>query len=188
MEEGVIDVGPEFLDDERESVDAHAGAPVVGCVAEGSLTRRVVERGDAGRCASAYDFAGVEDFFARVGTGDDDTAESIAGALEEAAAAEGVVAVVLVRDGGDDGFDHEVFDGLIGSGVPEVASVAEATSTELGVCVASEIVASEGDGNEERGVVEGVFSGGGELLLDGLGRQLDIGTDGTEVGEDAEDA
>ena len=188
VEEGVIDVGPEFFDDEGDAVDANVDAPVADDGGGVALAAGVVEGGDAGGGASAYDFAGVEDFVAGIVTGDDDAADGVAGALPEAAAAEGVIAVVLAGDGGDDGFDHEVLDGLIGSGMPEVASVAEAAGTELGICVACEVIAGEGRGDEDGGVVKRVFEGGLEFFFDGLGRQLDVGTDGAEVGEDAEDA
>ena len=95
-------------------------------VAEGALAGGVVEAGEAGGGSGADDFAGVEDLVAGVGAGDDDAAEGVAGALEEAAVAEGVVAVVLVGDGGDDGFDEEVFAGLVDDRVPEVAAVGDA--------------------------------------------------------------
>ena len=188
VEEGVVDVGPELLDDEGEGVDADVEAPLVGGVAEGALADGVVEAGKAGGGSGADDFAGVEDFVAGVGTGDDGAGESVAGALEEAAAAEGVVAVVLVGEGGADAFDEEVFAGLVDGCVPEVATVGDAAGTELGVGVAFEVVAGNGQGDEEGGVVEGVFAGGDELLLCRLRRQLDVGTDGAEVGQDAEDA
>jgi hypothetical protein len=188
VEEGVVDVGPEFLDDEGYGVDADVEAPLVGGVAEGALADGVVNAGEAGGGSCADDFARVEDFLAGVGTGDDDAGESVAGALEEAAVAEGVIAVVLVGDGGDDGFDEEVFAGLVDGCVPEVAAVGDAASTELGVRVGFEVVAGEGQGNEEGGVVEGVFAGGDELVFHRLGWEFNIGADGTEVGKDAEDA
>ncbi len=188
VEEGVVHVGPELFDDEGEGVDADVEAPLVGGVAEGAFADRVVEAGEAGGGSGAEDLAGVEDFVAGVGTGDDDAGESVAGALEEAAVAEGVVAVILMGEGGDDGFDEEVFAGLVDGRVPEVAAVGDAAGAELGVGVALEVVAGDGQGDEDGGVVEGVFGGGDVFLLDGLGRQLDVGADGAEVGKDAEDA
>ena len=136
MEEGVVDVRPELFDYEGDGVDADVETPLVGGVAEGALADWVVEAGEAGGGAGADYFAGVEDLVAGVGAGDDDAAEGVAGALEEAAVAEGVVAVVLVGDGGDDGFDEEVFAGLVDDGVPEIAAVGYATGAELGVRVA----------------------------------------------------
>jgi len=187
VEEGVIDVGPEFFHDEGNAVDADVDAPVTDDGGGVTLAAGVVEGRDACGGACAYNFAGVEDIVAGIIARDDDAADGVAGALPEAAATEGVIAVVLVGDGRHDPFHQDVLDGLIGGGMPEVASVAEASSAELGVGVAREVVAGEGRRNEDGGVVEGIFEGCGELLLDGLGRELDVGTDGAEVGEDAED-
>jgi len=60
--------------------------------------------------------------------------------------------------------------------------------TQLGIGVRGYVVAGDGERDEDGGVVEGIFKGCGELLLDGLGGELYVGTDGTKVGEDAEDA
>lgn len=43
VEEGVIYVGPEFLDDEGQGVDADIEAPLVCGVAEGALADGVVQ-------------------------------------------------------------------------------------------------------------------------------------------------
>ena len=72
-------------------------------------------------------------FLAGIVTGDDDAGDSVAGALPEAAAAEGVIAIVLVGDGRNDAFDQEILDGLIGSGMPEVATEGDAARAELGI-------------------------------------------------------
>ena len=184
----MVDVGPELFDDKGESVDTDIEAPLVAGVAEGALATWVVEGGEAGGGAGADDFAGVEDFLAGVGAGDDGACESVADALDEATVAEGVVAIVFVGDGGDDGFDEEVFAGLIDDSVPEVAPIGYAAGAELGVRIALEIVACDGEGDEEGGVVEGIFKGGGELLFWRLRRELDVGADGAEVWKDAEDA
>jgi len=188
VEEGVVDVRPKLFDDEGEGVDADIQAPLIAGVAKGAFAGGVVEAGEPGRGSGADDFAGVEDFLAGVRAGDDDAGESVAGALEEAAVAEGVVAIVLMGDGRDDGFDEEVFAGLVDDGVPEVTAVGDAAVTELGIRVAFEVVAGDGEGDKDGGVIKRIFKGSGELLLDGLGREFDVGTDGAEVGEDAEDA
>ena len=188
MEEGVVDIGPELLDHEGECVDADVEAPLVGGVAKGAFAGWVVGRGDSRGSAGADDLAGIEDFTAGVGAGDDDAAKSVAGSLDEASATEGIVAVVLVGEGGNDGFDKEVFGGLVDDGVPEIATVSNSPAAEFGIRIALHVVASDGERYEDGGVIEGVFKGGGELLLGGLGRQLDIGTDGAEVGEYTEDA
>jgi len=188
VEEGVVDVGPELFDNEREGVNADVGGPLGAEGADGALAGGIVGGGDAAGGARADDFADVEGFVAGVVTGDDGAAESVAGALPEAAAAEGVIAVVLVGDGGNDSFDQEILDGLICGGMPEVATEGGAAGTELGIRVGSEAIAGEGERDEDGGVVEGVFEGGGELLFDGLGRKLDVSTDGAEVGEDEENA
>ncbi len=68
--------------------------------------------------------------------------------------AEGVVAVVLVGDGGDDGFDEEVFAGLVDDSVPEVAAIGDSSAAELGIRVFVEAPAGDGEGNEDGGVIE----------------------------------
>lgn len=144
MEESMVDVGPELFDLERERVDGDIEAPLAAGVAEGAFGGGVVEVGDARGGTGAEDFAGVEDFLAGVRAGDDDAAEGIAGALEEAAVAEGVIAVVLMRDGRDDGFREEVFAGLVDGGVPEVSTVGYATMTEFRIRVGFKVIASDG--------------------------------------------
>ena len=102
--------------------------------------------------------------------------------------AEGVEAVVLMEDNRAEAPDHEVFGGCIGEGVPVVAGVAFYSLMELGIGVAVHGKACLDAGDEEGGVVEGVVTGGDELLFGGLRGKLDIGGDGAEVRHDAEDA
>src|ERR1700735_1584240 len=59
---------------------------------------------------------------------------------------------------------------------------------ELGVGVAAHGDPRLNADDDEGGVVEAVFSGQGELLFCGLGRQLYVGRDGAEDGHDAKDA
>ncbi len=59
-------------------------------------------------------------------------ADGVGGALEKAALAHGVVAVVLVREYGADGFDGEVLDGLIDIAMPEVSTVAGSALVKFG--------------------------------------------------------
>ena len=89
---------------------------------------------------------------------------------------------------GEDGFNEEVFLGLVGGGVPEIAGVAEATAAEFGIGVGAEGVAGEGGGDEDGRVIEGVIEGCGELGLHGHWGEFFVGADGAEVGDDAEDA
>ena len=144
VEEGVVDVGPEFFDDEGERVDADVRAPLGAEVSDRALAAGVVSGGDRAGCARAEDFADVEGFIAGIVPGDDDAGDGIPGALPEAAAAEGVIAIVLVGNSRDDAFDEEVLDGLIGSGMPEVATVGDAAGTEFGIVIFCEAVAGEG--------------------------------------------
>ncbi len=144
VEEVMVDIGPELFDDEGGGIDTDVEAPLASGVTEGALGGGIVQIGDAGGGSGAEDFADVEDFFAGVGTCDDGATEGIAAALEEAAVAEGVVAVVLVGDGGDDGFDEEVFAGLVYDRVPEIAAVGDASAAEFGICVLVEAPASKG--------------------------------------------
>ncbi len=154
VKEAMVDVGPELLEDEGSGVDADVEAPLSTDVAEGALPGGVVEAGDSGGGTGSNDFADVEDFLAGVRASDERSSESVGGAFEEAAVAEGVEAVVLVSDGRDDEFDHVVFDGLVGGGVPEVAGIAEASSSELRRGVAGETDGCDGGGNHDGRVVE----------------------------------
>ena len=121
-------------------------------------------------------------------SGDDGAAESVAGALEKAAVAQGVVAVILMRDDRDDGFDHVVLDRLIDKVVPVVAGIAGSALVELRSCVGCLAIGCEDGRHKEGGVVEGVLGGGEELFLGRLWRKLRVGADGAEVWNDAEDA
>lgn len=188
MEEALIDVGPEFLDAEGQGIDGDVEPPLGAGVGEAALGRGVISVGEASGQAGAEDFGEVEGGISSIGTGDDDAAESITGAFEEASVAEGVEAGVLMRGGWDDELNKEIFLGLIGGSVPEIASVADAAGAELGRGVAQVADVGDGDGHGERGVVEGILAGGDELFLDGLRRQMVSGGDGAKVGNDAEDA
>ena len=119
-------------------------APLGAEGSDGALAGGVVGGGDAAGGARADDFADVEGFVAGIVTGDDDAGESVAGALPEAAAAEGVIAIVLVGDGRNDAFDEEILDGLIGSGMPEVAAEGDTAGSKLGIGISAEAVAGEG--------------------------------------------
>ena len=48
MEEGVIDVGPEFFGDEGEGIDADVETPLAAEVADGALAGEVIGGGDSG--------------------------------------------------------------------------------------------------------------------------------------------
>ncbi len=181
-------IGCKFFNNEGDGIDSHVETPLLGGVSETAFAGGVVKGGDAGGAAGAEDFAGIEDGTAVVRAGDEGARESVAGALGEGAAGEGVEAGIFVGKGGNDGFDEEVFLGLVGGGVPEIAGIAEATAAELGVGVGAEGVAGEGGGDEDGGVVERVLEGGGEFGLDGHRWKFFVGADGAEVGDDPEDA
>jgi hypothetical protein len=188
VEEEVVDVGPELLEGKDAGVDADVQAPLAERVAHGAFARRVVEVRDTGRHAGAEHFTGVEDLLAGVRTRDDDAADGVLRALDEAAMAERVVTRVLMGNSGHDELDEVVFAGLVDGGMPEVAAVTDAPFAELGVLVAALVIERDDGGEDDRRVVERVFAGGDELLLDRLGRQLGAGADRAKVGDNAKDA
>src|ERR1700686_2166303 len=181
MEEGFVDVGPEFLEDEGARVAADVDSPLFGGVGKGALGGRIVEIRDASGSAGTDDFTRIEGFVSGIVSGDDGAGESVLGALEKAALAQGVVAVILMRDDRDDGFDHVILDRLIDKAVPVVAGIAGSALVELRSLVGGLGIACEEGGDKEGGVVEGVLGGGEELFLGRLRRKLSWGADGAKV-------
>ena len=93
-----------------------------------------------------------------------------------------------MRGSGNEEFDHIVFGGLVNGQVPEVAAVTCAAGSEPGCGVAKVVVARNRNRNGEGGVIKEVLSRRGEFFFDRLGWKMLFGADGTEVGNDAEDA
>ena len=184
----MVDVGPELFKEEGAGIDADVQAPSAGRVRECSFSRRVVEVGDSGCCSRADDLAGVEGVVACIVAGYDGATKGVAGALPEASATEGVVAAVLMGDRRHDEFDEVVFIGLVDEGVPKISAIGGGSLMKLRCGVGGLVVACDDSGQEDRGIVEAVLSGGEELLFYGLRREMDVGADGTKVGNDAEDA
>ena len=188
VEEGMVEFGPELLEEEGDGVDADVGCPLLAGVGQGSLWGGVVKVGDACAHGRADDFARVEGGLARVGAGDEDAREGVASTFGKAAGTEGVVTGVFVGDGGNDELDHVVFDGLIDIGVPVVASESGEALVKLGCGVAGLRLCGDDAGKDEGGVVEAILRGGDELVFDGLGREDGACADGSKVGDDAKDA
>src|ERR1700678_1023923 len=184
----MVDIGPELFEDEGAGVDADVQAPFACSVSEGSFSRRIVEVRDACCRSRADDFTEVEGVVACIVAGDDRATEGVSGAFPEASAAEGVVAVVLMGDRRHDEFDEVVFTGLVDEGVPKIPAIGGGSLMKFRCGVGGLGVTCEQRGQEKRGIVEAVLSGGEELFFYALRRQMDVGADRTKVRNDAEDA
>jgi len=188
VEDSFVDVGPVLFPEEVEAVDEVAGEPALTYFGPGAILRWVVEAADPCRSAGAYDLREIEHLVSVVCSADEDTGNGIPCAFAEAAVAKGVEAAILSKGDGAEAADHEVFIGGVGEGVPVVARVASGALMKLGVGVAVHGDAGLDASDEERGVVEAVLCGEGQLFFGRLGRQLGVSRDGAEVGHDAEDA
>jgi hypothetical protein len=73
VEKFVVDVGPEFFEDERSAIDRDVCNPKLVGLGKGALLAGVVEARDArGRACPEY-LGCVEGFVAAIGSGDCDT-------------------------------------------------------------------------------------------------------------------
>src|SRR5215469_7446755 len=123
-----------------------------------------------------------------VGSSDNDAAEGVAGALEEASLAEGVVAGIFAHYGGNNELDRVVLYGLVYEAMPVVAAISCTPVPKFGSLIGCHLQPCE-RANEDHGrVVEAVLAGGDELLPDGLGREMGVCAHCAEVGDDEEDA
>src|ERR1700676_2029659 len=95
-----IHVGPEFLDDVGESIEANLRDPALARLGPGALGTGIVEARDACSGTIAHDFREVQSPAALIGASDDKSRERINGAFRKSAAAEGVVAWILVGNRG----------------------------------------------------------------------------------------
>ncbi len=99
-----------------------------------------------------------------------------------------VVTIVLMKRGGKDSFDPEVFVGCIRKGVPVIARIACRTLMELRGGFGRHVDASLGPDEDEGGVVEAVLKCSGELLSRRLSGEMCVSVHGAKVWDDAEDS
>ena len=188
MEEFVVDVRPEFLEDVGRSVEAHVEDPTLACLGPATFLGGVVKIGDAGGSARSNDFRSVEGFVSVIGAGDGEATECVKGSLAESAMAEGIEARILMKKGGHDEFGLVIFVHLVGEGVPIITTVPDRSLMKFRVRVLGLANSREDRDEDKVGVVEGVLGAFFELLLKGFGGKFCIRRDGTEIGNDAEDA
>src|ERR1700732_1812100 len=129
-ENRAIDVRPEFFEDVEKAVEADLGEPFLSGLGPGAFGSRVKKIGDPRSCPVADNFREIEGAASRIGSGNQKTADGIAGALDNPAASERVVSRVLMGHGRDDGFGQIVSDRLIGERVPIVAAIPRGPLTE----------------------------------------------------------
>src|SRR6201998_1714092 len=91
VEDFVINVRPEFLEDESRAIQTHARHPALTHLGPVAVSGRVVEAGDARSRTGADHFGEVEVLPSIVLTRDDDPREGVRHALHKTAAPLGVV-------------------------------------------------------------------------------------------------
>src|ERR1700734_1580381 len=97
MEDGTVDIGPEFLEDKGEAIETDIGEPALPGLSPVTVLRRVIEIGDAGSRASANDFRRIEGLIAGIGSRNQHARKGIGGALGNSSATQRVLGGILVE-------------------------------------------------------------------------------------------
>src|ERR1700743_2315537 len=108
MEDGVVDIRPEFLGCEGAEIQQNVGQPALSNLGPGAVLGWVVERGDACGCAGSHNLGCVEGFMPGICAGDDRSRYRIEAPLEKAAMPQGVIAAVLPQEAGQNPFPPTV--------------------------------------------------------------------------------
>ncbi len=188
MEDCLVDIGPELFQHKVGAVDQVAGEPLLADLGPRAVLRRVVERRNACRSARSDHLGEVEGPTSIVLPRNQHAGDGIQASPAEAAVAQRVEAVVLMKQDRPQAADHEVFVDRIGQRVPVVAAIAFDPLMKLRIRVAIHGEARLNARDEEGRVVEGVVPRGDELLLRGLRRQFDVCGDRAKVRHDPENA
>ena len=183
------DVGVELADG-REANIAHGGVGKLGGEdGEAGGVGWVIKAGNVLGEDFAAETGKVEGLVAAVGAGDDLAAHDVADAGDDAVAiAEGVEAVVLVEERGEEPGAEVSAVGFIDEAAPEIGPERGGTVVEGGVGIDA-VGGDAGEAEEdEGGVVEGLFGGDFEVVVPAGRVDLGAGRDGTEVGHEAKDS
>jgi len=117
-----------------------------------------------------------------------DTGDRVGEALKEISASFGVIALVLMKNGGQGEDDEVVSIGFVEEAAPIISAEAWHALPELRMRIRSLSNHGSQANEDEGGIVEGVFGGDDEGLLGSGRRSNGAGTDGAEIRHDTEDA
>lgn len=131
-----VHVGPEFLDEIGSAIEPNLHNPFLSGFGPCGIFAGIVEAGDSGSSTVADDFRKIESVVCVIGCGqvgasNEQSADRIHAALEDASATHGVVSRILVRSNGDDGFREQVAVHIIRKRVPVIAAVPGGAMTKL---------------------------------------------------------
>lgn len=172
VEDRAVNIRPEFLKDECQSIQAYICKPVLSYLRPSPLPAWIVEAGNARRGAGTYNFRGIERFIPRIRSSNQYAGERISSPLNETATAQSVVARILLQYGGEDEFDVVVLDCLVSKGVPLISAVTGSALVKFRVRVLCLADTCQNTCKNECRIVEAVQRCSNELVFHGLRRQL----------------
>src|ERR1700683_2339074 len=104
-------VRPELVEHDPDSVVSHLGAPYRGGVRKSLIGCRMIAIGRDGCSHPApQDFAVVEGIVSGIRTRNEETAQSVTGAMHESSFAQLIIPRIGAHDGGNNGVDHIILN------------------------------------------------------------------------------
>jgi len=180
----VSDVWPKLFDYVEDPIQRELLRPSLSGLRPGAILGWVIQARDSRGGTIADDFRIVDLRAAAIGARNDQPAEGVPGAVEEATVSLGEISRILFEDYWQHELREGIAQGLVGEDMPVVAREGVCTVAELGHTVLRHANSSEKAHIDERGIVEAVIPEEVELAHGIERRHTGVGAYCAVVGDD----